>query len=150
MNINPEIAIWLFFFSCFLLICWSCYSRWSDKRWLYIMIVVANILLGVYGAYVFATYPSNDVLCWSVGLLFFSGIILVIHFWNEKLETVTNSSCFLNGRAMAIRPNTEPDISLTYPAHCRQYCVRLTEALWQNHIFTPIQGRRRKTNKNNK
>jgi hypothetical protein len=79
MNIDDQIEIWLVFFVCFVLISLLRYSKWHDRRLLFFLIIVANILLGIFGLYIFVTYPSNDVLQWSAGILFLSAVILIAH-----------------------------------------------------------------------
>lgn len=79
MNIDDQIMIWLIFFVCFVLISLLRYSKWSDRRWMYLFIIAANILLGTFGLYIFVTYPSDDVLHWSEGVLFASAVILIAH-----------------------------------------------------------------------
>lgn len=79
MNIDDQIVIWLVFFVCFVLISLLRYSKWQDRRLLFLLIIVVNLLLGIYGIYILVTYPSNDVLHWSAGILFASAVILIAH-----------------------------------------------------------------------
>lgn len=79
MNIDYQIVIWLVFFVCFVLISLLRYSEWDDRRLLFFLMIVANILLGIFGLYTFVTYPSNDILHWSIALLFSSTVILIVH-----------------------------------------------------------------------
>lgn len=79
MNIDNHVLVWLILFGLFVLTSLIRYSEWSDRRGLYIVIIVTNILLGIYGLYLYWSYPTNDVLCWSFALLFLSIIIFFVH-----------------------------------------------------------------------
>lgn len=80
MNIIDDFVLtWLILFGLFVLTSLIRYSVWSDRRGLYVFIIVTNILIGIYGLYLYWTYPSNDVLSFSFALLFFSIVIFFVH-----------------------------------------------------------------------
>jgi hypothetical protein len=78
MEIDVYFKMWSFLVGLFVLTSLIRYSAWSGRRWSYIIIIVTNIVLAIYGVYFYCSYDSSDVFRWSFAVLLISIVTLFL------------------------------------------------------------------------